>query len=123
MSQTLKIRAGDTVEVRTGKDRGKRGRVIEALPRQNRVLVENINLIKRHQRPRPIQNSSRMGGPSIIPGGIIEKPAPLPVSNVMVVCPTCKKATRVSTVTRTVKDKTVRVRVCKNPACLQEIDK
>jgi large subunit ribosomal protein L24 len=123
MGQTLKIRAGDTIEVRTGKDRGKRGRVIEALPKQNRVLVENINLIKRHQRPRPIQNSSRMGGPSIIPGGIIEKPAPLPVSNVMVVCPTCKKATRVSTVTRTVKDKTVRVRVCKNPACLQEIDK
>jgi large subunit ribosomal protein L24 len=123
MSQTLKIRAGDTVEVRTGKDRGKRGRVIEALPRQNRVLVENINLIKRHQRPRPIQNSSRMGGAQMIPGGIIEKPAPLQVSNVMVVCPTCKKATRVSTVTKKVKDKTIRVRVCKNPACGQEIDK
>jgi large subunit ribosomal protein L24 len=123
MSQTMKIRAGDTVEVLTGKDRGKRGRVIEALPKQNRVLVENINLIKRHQRPRPIQNSSRMGGPQIIPGGIIEKPAALQVSNVMVVCPTCKKATRVSTHTKHVKDKTVRVRVCKNPACLQEIDK
>ena len=123
MAQTMKIRTGDTVEVRTGKDRGKRGRVIEALPKQNRVLVENINLIKRHQRPRPIQNSSRMGGPQIIPGGIIEKPAPLQVSNVMVVCPTCKKATRVSTHTKHVKDKTVRVRVCKNPACLQEIDK
>ena len=52
-----------------------------------------------------------------------EKPAPLQVSNVMVVCPTCKKATRVSTVTKTVKDKTIRVRVCKNPACGQEIDK
>ena len=123
MSQTMKIRAGDTVEVLTGKDRGKRGRVIEALPKQNRVLVENVNLIKRHQRPRPIQNSSRMGGPQIIPGGIIEKPAPLQVSNVMVVCPTCKKATRVTTVTKTVKDKTTRVRVCKNPTCGQEIDK
>jgi large subunit ribosomal protein L24 len=64
-----------------------------------------------------------MGGPQIIPGGIIEKPAPLQVSNVMVVCPTCKKATRVSTVTKTVKDKTTRVRVCKNPTCGQEIDK
>jgi len=123
MAQTLKIRAGDTVEVRTGKDRGKRGRVIEALPKQNRVLVENINLIKRHQRPRPIQNSSRMGGPQIMPGGIIERPAAMPVSNVMVVCPTCKKATRVGTHTKTVKDKTVRVRVCKNAECLQEIDK
>jgi len=64
-----------------------------------------------------------MGGPSIIPGGIIEKSAPLQVSNVMVVCPTCKKATRVGTVTKTVKDKTIRVRVCKNPECGQEIDK
>jgi len=123
MSQTMKIRTGDTVEVRTGKDRGKRGRVIEALPKQGRVLVENVNIVKRHQRPRPIQNSSRMGGPQIIPGGIIEKPAPLQVSNVMVVCPTCKKATRVATVTKTVKDKKARVRVCKNPACGQEIDK
>jgi len=123
MAQTLKVRAGDTVEVRTGKDRGKRGRVIEALPKQNRVLVENINLIKRHQRPRPIQNSSRMGGPQIIPGGIIEKAAPLPVSNVMIVCPTCKKPTRVGTVVKQVKDKTVRVRVCKQHDCGQEIDK
>jgi large subunit ribosomal protein L24 len=123
MAQTLKVRAGDTVEVRTGKDRGKRGRVIEALPKQNRVLVENINLIKRHQRPRPIQNSSRMGGPQILPGGIIERPAALPVSNVMVVCPTCKKATRVGTHMKTVKDKTIRVRVCKNPDCRQEIDR
>jgi large subunit ribosomal protein L24 len=123
MSQTLKIKAGDTVEVRSGKDRGKRGRVIEALPRENRVLVENVNVVKRHQRPRPIQNSSRMGGPQIIPGGIIERPAPLPISNVMVVCPTCRKATRVATVSKTVKDKTVRVRVCKNPDCRQEIDK
>ena len=123
MAQTMKIRTGDTVEVRTGKDRGKRGRVIEALPKQGRVLVENVNIVKRHQRPRPIQNSSRMGGPQIIPGGIIEKSAPLQVSNVMVVCPTCKKATRVGTVTKTVKDKTIRVRICKNAECGQEIDK
>ena len=123
MAQTLKVRKGDTVQVMKGKDRGKQGRVIEADPKHGRVLVENINMIIRHQRPRPIQNSSRMGGPQIIPGGIIEKPAPLQVSNVMVVCPTCKKATRVGTVTKTVKDKTIRVRVCKNPECLQEIDK
>ena len=114
MAQTMKVRTGDTVEVRTGKDRGKRGRVIEALPKQGRVLVENVNIVKRHQRPRPIQNSSRMGGPSIIPGGIIERSAPMQVSNVMVVCPTCKKATRVGTHSKTVKDKTIRVRVCKN---------
>ncbi|MEN3341155.1 MAG: large subunit ribosomal protein [Actinomycetota bacterium] len=123
MSQTLKIRKGDVVHVLRGKDRGKRGRVIEALPKEGRVLVENVNVIKRHRRPRPIQNASRMGGAQMVPGGIIEQPAPLPVSNVMVVCPTCKQPTRVGTVSRTVKDKTVRVRVCKNPDCRQVIDK
>ncbi|HKB93559.1 MAG TPA: 50S ribosomal protein L24 [Gaiellaceae bacterium] len=119
----MKIRQGDVVHVIRGKDRGKEGRVIEAMPKDGRVLVENINVVKRHQRPRPIQDSSRMGGPQIIPGGIVERPAPMPVSNVMVVCPTCKKPTRVGTVMKTVKDRTVRVRVCKNDGCGQEIDK
>jgi len=123
VSQTMKIRQGDIVHVIRGKDRGKEGRVIAAMPKDGRVLVENINMVKRHQRPRPIQNASRMGGPSIIPGGIIEKSAPLPVSNVMIVCPTCKKPTRVGTVVKQVKDKTVRVRVCKQHDCGQEIDK
>ena len=123
MAQTMKIRQGDVVHVIRGKDRGKEGRVIAAMPKEGRVLVENVNMIKRHQRPRPIQNASRMGGPQIIPGGIIERSAPMPVSNVMVVCPTCKKPTRVGTVVKQVKDKTVRVRVCKHPGCGQEIDK
>jgi large subunit ribosomal protein L24 len=119
----MKIRQGDVVHVIRGKDRGKEGRVIESIPKDGRVIVENINMVKRHQRPRPIQNSSRMGGPQIIPGGIIEKAAPLPVSNVMIVCPTCKKPTRVGTVVKQVKDKTVRVRVCRHKDCGQEIDK
>jgi len=123
VSQTMKIRQGDIVHVIRGKDRGKEGRVIAAMPKDGAVLVENINMIKRHQRPRPIQNSSRMGGPQIIPGGIIERSAPLPVSNVMIVCPVCRKPTRVGTVMKQVKDKTVRVRVCKNPECGQEIDR
>ena len=123
MAQTMKVRKGDVVQVLTGKDRGKQGRVIEALPNEGRVLVENLNVIRRHQRPRPIQNASRMGGPQIIPGGIVEKAAPLPISNVMIVCPTCKRPTRVGTVEKTVKDKTIRVRVCKHEDCGQEIDK
>jgi large subunit ribosomal protein L24 len=123
VAQTLKVRKNDTVQVMKGKDRGKRGRVLEALPKEGRVLVENLNMVTRHQRPRPIQNASRMGGAQVIPGGRIEQAAPLPVSNVMVVCPTCGKPTRVGTVMKTVKDKTVRVRICKNPACGQEIDK
>ena len=123
MSQTLKVKKGDTVRILRGKDRGKEGRVIEALPKDGRVIVENLNVVKRHRRPRPIQNASRMGGAQIIPGGIFEQPAPINVSNVMVVCPTCKKPTRVGTVSKTVKDKTVRIRVCKKPGCGQEIDK
>ena len=123
MAQTLKVRKDDTVQIIKGKDAGKRGRVIEVSPRENRVLVENLNMIKRHQRPRPLQNANRMGGPQIIPGGIIEKPAPLNASNVMVVCPTCKRPTRVGTVIKTVKDKQIRIRVCKHADCGQEIDK
>jgi large subunit ribosomal protein L24 len=123
MAQTMKIRKGDVVHVLRGKDRGKEGRVIEALPGEGRVVVENVNVVKRHQRPRPIQNASRMGGPQMIPGGIVERAAPLPVSNVMVVCPTCKRPTRVGTVLKTVKDKTIRVRVCKHADCGQEIDR
>jgi large subunit ribosomal protein L24 len=123
MAQTLKVRKDDTVQIIKGKDAGKRGRVIEVSPRDNRVVVENLNMIKRHQRPRPLQTANRMGGPQIIPGGIIERAAPLNVSNVMVVCPTCKRPTRVGTVIKDVKDKHIRVRVCKHADCGQEIDK
>ncbi len=123
MSQTMKVRKGDLVQVLSGKDRGKQGRVIDARPSEERVVVENLNLVKRHQRPRPIQNQSRMGGPQIVPGGIIEKPAPLPVANVMVVCPTCNRPTRIGTHVKDVKGETVRVRYCKRADCNQEIDK
>jgi len=123
MSQTMKIKKGDVVRVLRGKDAGKEGRVVEALPKEGRVVVENINVVKRHRRPKPIQNTTGLGGPQIIPGGIIELPSPLPVSNVMVVCPTCGKPTRVSTIEKTIKDRTVRVRVCKQPGCGQEIDR
>jgi large subunit ribosomal protein L24 len=123
VAQTMKVRKGDVVQVLRGKDAGKKGRVVEALPKEGRVVVENINVVKRHRRPRPIQNTTGLGGSQIIPGGIVELPAPLPVSNVMIVCPTCGKPTRVSTVEKTVKDKTVRVRVCKQPGCGQEIER
>src|SRR5579862_1483573 len=121
MSQTMKVKKGDVVHVLRGKDAGKEGRVIEAHPKDGRVVVENINVIKRHQRPRPIQNTMGMGGGGMTPGGIIEVAAPLPVSNVMVVCPVCGKPTRVGTIEKTISDKKVRVRVCKK--CGEEIDR
>jgi len=122
VAQTMKIKKGDVVQILAGKDRGKQGRVIEALPSEQRVVVENLNVVKRHQRPRPIQNTSRMGGPTIAPGGVIDKPAPVPVGNVMVVCPVCKRPTRIGTTVKEVKGSTIRIRHCKRADCGQEID-
>jgi large subunit ribosomal protein L24 len=123
MATKMKVKKGDEVQIITGKDRGKRGRVIEARPSERRVLVENLNVAKRHQRPKPIRDSSRMGGAQIMPGGIMEKPAPVPVSNVMVVCPTCGNPTRVGIAEREAKSGTVRVRVCKREGCGEVLDK
>jgi large subunit ribosomal protein L24 len=123
VSTKLKVKKGDLVQIIAGKDRGKRGRVIEARPSERRVIVENLNVAKRHTKPRPIRDSSRMGGAQILPGGIMDKPAPLPVSNVMVVCPTCGLATRVGIVEKEAKGGIVRVRVCKREGCGQEIDR
>jgi large subunit ribosomal protein L24 len=120
----LKVKKGDVVQMITGKDRGKQGRVLETRPGDGRVIVENLNLVKRHTRPRPIRQRSSMGGPQVEPGGIIEKPAPIPVSNVMIVCPECKRATRIGIKEKHVQgvDRPVRVRVCKRADCNGEID-
>jgi large subunit ribosomal protein L24 len=98
-SPKLKIRKGDLVEMRVGKDRGKRGRIIEVRPAERRVIVEGLNLVRRHRRPR------RAGQK----GEIIALPRPVPVSNVMLVCPACDAATRVGV--RRVEDS--KLRVCK----------
>jgi large subunit ribosomal protein L24 len=119
----MKIKKGDLVQILAGKDRGKRGRVLEARPGRGTVIVENLNVARRHTKPRPIRDASRMGGQQIVPGGIIDKPMPLDVSNVMVVCPTCQNATRVAVIRKELKGETVRVRVCKNEGCGQEIDR
>ena len=116
----MKIKKGDIVQVITGKDRGKQGKVIEARPREHRIVVENIAMMKRHMRPRPLREGSRMGS-QITPGGIIEKPAAIDVSNVMLVCPVCKQPTRVGTTVREIKGQAIKIRVCKK--CNQEIDK
>ena len=121
--KAMKIRKGDTVHVLAGKDRGKQGRVLEARPREQRVVVENLNMVTRHTRPRPISNSSRMGGPTMSQGGRIEKAAPLPVGNVMIVCPVCNRATRVGYRLKEVKGETAKVRVCRRADCGQELDR
>ena len=121
MATTMRIKKGDLVQVLAGKDRGKQGRVLDARPRDRRVIVENLNVAKRHTKPRPVRDSTRMGGANISPGGIVEKAVPLDVSNVMLVCPTCRQPTRVGVKVKDVKGETVRVRVCKRTGCEQEI--
>jgi large subunit ribosomal protein L24 len=123
MAVKMKVKKGDLVQMLAGKDRGKRGRVLEARPAERRVIVENLNVAKRHTRPRPVKDATRMGGTQIIPGGIIDKPAPVPVGNVMVVCPVCDTPTRVGIVEKEIKGEIVRVRVCKREGCGQEIDR
>ena len=74
------IRRNDTVVVTAGKDSGKRGRVLKVLPVKNRLIIEGVNLMKRHTRPNPQRN---------IKGGIAEREAPIHISNVMIVCNDC----------------------------------
>ncbi len=105
-----RVQRNDTVLVLAGKDRGKTGVVRQVLPKYDRLIVDGVNIIKKHQRP--VQTG---GVPT--PGGIIERAAPLHASNVMVICKSCNKPTRTATRTR---PDGVRVRVCKK--CGADID-
>jgi large subunit ribosomal protein L24 len=87
----LKVRSGDTVQVIAGKDAGKQGRVLRVDPRRNRLFVEGLNMVKRHQRPRSLKDTQRGGQV----GGVIEKEGPIHVSNVMIVDPKENRPTRV----------------------------
>ncbi|HEX5142072.1 MAG TPA: 50S ribosomal protein L24 [Dehalococcoidia bacterium] len=105
-----KIRRNDNVLVLTGKDRGKTGQVRSVLTKQNRIVVEGVNMIKKHQRP------SQQAGVAV-PGGIVTREGPIAVSNVMVVCKECNKASRT---TVRIRQDGVKVRVCKR--CGADID-
>jgi len=85
----FKVKKGDTVQVLAGKDRGKQGRIVNVYPTRGSVMVEGVNMVKRHERIRPAQGR---GG---VTGGIISKEMPIDISNVAVVCPSCGKPTRV----------------------------
>ncbi|GBG55986.1 50S ribosomal protein L24 [Sporomusaceae bacterium FL31] len=86
MSQTkLHVKKGDTVLVLSGKDKGKKGKIIEALPKKGKVVVEGINTVKRHTKPSQ----------SAPQGGILVKEAPMHSAKVMLVCPACAEPTRI----------------------------
>ncbi|MCS7207735.1 MAG: 50S ribosomal protein L24 [Dehalococcoidia bacterium] len=103
----LKIRKGDTVMVMVGKDRGKKGRVQRVFPKEQRILVEGVNILKRHLRRRP----------GVRQAGIVALEAPIHWSKVRLVCPHCQKPVRVGF--RTLEDGR-KVRVCKK--CSETIE-
>jgi large subunit ribosomal protein L24 len=96
----LKIKKGDRVQVLTGKDRGKTGEVMRAIPSAGKVIVDGVNVAKKHQRATK----------ATMQGGIIDKDMPMPVENVAILCPACGKPTRVGY--KIDKDGT-KARVCK----------
>lgn len=95
----LKIKKDDMVAVTSGKFRGKQGKILRTLPADNKVVVEGVNMVKRHRKP--VTQSD--------PGGIVDVIKPLPTANVMLVCPSCGKTSRVGLV----KEDGKKMRVCK----------
>lgn len=96
----MNIRSKDTVVVITGKDKGTTGKVLTAFPKTNKIIVEGVAIATKHQKPRQAG----------VPGGIIKKEAAIDASNVMLVCPKCKKGVRVG---YSVLENGTKVRVCK----------
>lgn len=82
----MKIKKGDKVEVVSGNDRGRTGKVLKVLPKQNKVIVKGINVAKKHVKPSEVKGEK---------GGILKVERPIWVSKTMVVCPSCKEPTRV----------------------------
>ena len=105
--KNLNVKTGDTVVVITGKDAGKQGKVLSVNPSSNRIVVEGVNIVSRHQKARKAQDKS----------SIVKKEGTIDVSNVMIICPECGKATRVK---HTVNEEGKNVRVCKCGAALDK---
>jgi large subunit ribosomal protein L24 len=103
------IRKNDNVLVVTGKNRGTRGRVLKVDPERNRLIVEGVNIIKRHTKPNPQKN---------IKGGVVEREASIHASNVQLVCPECGKQTRIG---RKILGDGRKVRICRK--CEGVVDK
>jgi large subunit ribosomal protein L24 len=104
----LHVKKGDIVQVISGKEKGKSGKILKAYPAKERVIIEHLNMIKKHTKRR----SQGQGG------GIIEREGTIHVSNVMLICPSCKKATRVGK--KFLEDGT-KVRFCKK--CGEVVDR
>ena len=120
----LRIKKGDEVMVISGKDKGKTGRIIRAFPKVNKIVVEGVNLITKHQKARQTGRPGRSGVANVQEGGRITKPAPLFVPKVMLVCPQCHRPTRVGYDYTEGDGKLAsrKHRVCKHQDCGKRID-
>ncbi len=107
----LKIKQGDEVRVLSGKEQGKTGKVLRVDPKKRRVVLERLNIVKKHTKPNPKKNPQ---------GGVIEQEAPMDASNVMLVCPSCGEPTRVG---YRLTEEGGKVRTCRRPTCGKDIDK
>ena len=105
-----RIKKGDTVEVIAGKDLGERGAVVSVLVKEDRVVVEGVNVLKRHEK-------AKQAGRQQVQAQIVEFNGPIHLSNVMLVCPTCDKASRIGF---KVREDGTKTRFCKN--CNADID-
>jgi len=121
----LKVKKGDLVEVISGKDKKKRGEVTKAIPKENKVIVAGLNMMVRHTKDKPNRNAGANTANNVIKGGRIEKEAPLFAAKVMVVCPACKRPTRVGYDYREGDEKLShrKFRKCKHPDCGKSLDK
>jgi large subunit ribosomal protein L24 len=102
------VRKGDTVEIIAGKHRGKRGKILQVIPKSGKLIIEGVNIVKRHSKPTQ----------KLPQGGIVEKEAPLYSARVMLVCPKCGQASRVG---HGYLGDGTKIRVCKN--CGEQIEK
>jgi large subunit ribosomal protein L24 len=107
----MKIRKGDQVRVVSGKEAGKTAKVTSVDTAKHRVTLERLNMVKKHTKPNPKTNPQ---------GGVIEREAPLDVSNVMLVCPSCGQPTRVG---YRLIENGGKVRTCRRANCGKDIDK
>ncbi|MDD2420694.1 MAG: 50S ribosomal protein L24 [Heliobacteriaceae bacterium] len=99
---------GDVVQVIAGKDAGKKGKIIEVIPAKHRVVVEKVNVVKRHSRPSKAMPQ----------GGILQKEAPIDASNVMIFCSTCDQPVRIA---KKFQESGAKVRICRR--CGEVLDK
>jgi large subunit ribosomal protein L24 len=106
----LDIAPGDTVLVIAGRDRGKTGEVLRTLPRERKIVVRGVNVVKRHTKP-----GRSAGGTRAIQGGIVDFEAPLDYSNVMLLCPACNRPTRIKRVVLENGVKALECRRCGEP--------